>query len=125
MFGIVPGIKYGWPKNLLHLNGISSSVAALYATVPFDFAIVDGVTGMEGDGPLFGGPVPSGVLVMSRDGLAADATCARLMGFDPKDIEHLDFMAWAGLGLTDSSRLDLRGEDLSGLRRQFTAPPKT
>jgi uncharacterized protein (DUF362 family) len=125
MFGVVPGIKYGWPKNLLHVNGISVSVAALYASIPFDFAVVDGVTGMEGDGPLFGHPVPSGVLVMSADGLAADATCTRLMGLDPAGVQHLDFMAWAGLGLVDPSRLNLRGANLVDLRKVYTPPPKS
>lgn len=124
MFGIVPGIKYGWPKNILHINGVSASIAALYASFPFDFAIIDGVTGMEGDGPLFGAPVPSGVLVMGKDGVAVDATCARLMGFDPGQIQHLDFMAWAGLGLADVARLELRGAKLSELRRNYSAPPK-
>jgi uncharacterized protein (DUF362 family) len=124
MFGVVPGIKYGWPKNILHINGVSASIAALYASFPFDFAVVDGITGMEGDGPLFGDPVPSGVLVMGQDGVAVDATCARLMGLDPVQIQHLAFMAWAGLGLADIARLDLRGANPSELRRNYTAPPK-
>jgi uncharacterized protein (DUF362 family) len=124
MFGIVPGIKYGWPKNILHLNGVSASIASLYASYPFDFAVVDGVVGMEGDGPLFGDPVPSGVLVMGHDGVAVDATCARLMGLDPDEVEHLDFMAWAGLGLADAARLDLRGANLSDLGRNYAVPPQ-
>jgi len=124
MFGVLPGIKYGWPKNLLHQNGIPASIAALYASFPFDFAIVDGVIGMEGDGPLFGDPVPSGVLVMGHDGVAVDATCARLMGFEPSRISHLAFMAWAGLGLTDTSMIDLRGAHLTDLRRHYAAPPR-
>jgi uncharacterized protein (DUF362 family) len=124
MFGTVPGVKYGWPKNILHQNGIPASIAALYASFPFDFAIVDGIVGMEGDGPLFGDPVPSGVLVMGCDGVAVDATSARLMGFDPAHIQHLDFMAWAGLGLSDTARLDLHGANLSDLRRNYVAPPK-
>lgn len=123
MFGVVPGIKYGWPKNILHQNGVSASIAAVYASFPFDFAIVDGITGMEGDGPLFGDPVPSGVLVAGQDGVAVDATCAYLMGFDPTQIQHLAFMGWAGLGLADMARLDLRGANLSGLRRNYIAPP--
>jgi uncharacterized protein (DUF362 family) len=124
MFGVVPGIKYGWPKNLLHQNGVSASIAALYASFPFDFAVVDGVVGMEKDGPLFGEPVPSGVLVLGSDGVAVDATCAHLMGFEVDQIEHLAFMAWAGLGLADITRLDLRGVNLSELRRNYVAPPK-
>ena len=82
------------------------------------------VVGMEKDGPLFGDPVPSGALVMGRDGVAVDATAADLMGFDPGEIEHLAFMAWAGLGLIDKARLDLRGANPSELRRNYVAPPK-
>jgi len=123
LFGVLPGIKYGWPKNLLHQNGIPASIAALYASFPFDFAVVDGVVGMEGDGPLFGDPVPSGVLVGGRDGVAVDATCARLMGFDPRQIEHLSFMGWAGLGVTDPRRIELRGDRLPDLTRKYEHPP--
>jgi hypothetical protein len=61
---------------------------------------------------------------MGHDGVAVDATCARLMGFDPSQIQHLSFMAWVGLGVTDAGRLDLRGANLSELRRQYIAPPK-
>lgn len=124
LFGVLPGVKYGWPKNLLHQNGIPASIAALYASFPFDFAIVDGITGMEGDGPLFGDPVPSGALVFGRDGVAVDSTCARLMGLDPTQIEHLSFMAWAGLGNSDAARLDVRGERVSDLQRTYDPPPQ-
>ena len=124
MYGIVPGIKYGWPKSILHQNGISASIIALYASLPFDFAVVDGIVGMEGDGPLFGDPVTSGVLVMGADGVAVDATCTRLMGFDPAQVSYLAFMAWAGLGLSDTARLDQRGANLADLRLNYVAPPK-
>ena len=50
MFGIVPGIKYGWPKNVLHWNGIPRSVCEVNAAVRVHYAIVDGVVGMEGYG---------------------------------------------------------------------------
>ena len=54
MFGIVPGMKYGWPKNLLHWNGIHESILDICATVPIHFVIADGITAMEGNGPLQG-----------------------------------------------------------------------
>jgi uncharacterized protein (DUF362 family) len=44
MFGIVPGMKYGWPKNLLHWSGIHESILDICATVPIHFVIADGVT---------------------------------------------------------------------------------
>jgi uncharacterized protein (DUF362 family) len=89
MFGIVPGQKYGWPKNILHWKGIHQSVLDICATVSIHFVIADGVIAMEGDGPLNGTSRPLRTLVLADDPVAADATCARLMGFDPDRIPHI------------------------------------
>jgi uncharacterized protein (DUF362 family) len=80
MFGIVPGMKYGWPKNLLHWSGIHESILDICATVPIHFVIVDGIIAMEGNGPLQGTARELGKIVLADDPVAADATCARLMG---------------------------------------------
>jgi uncharacterized protein (DUF362 family) len=52
MFGIVPGARYGWPKNILHWKGIEECILDLCATAPIYFVIADGVLSMEGNGPL-------------------------------------------------------------------------
>ena len=44
---------------------------------------------MEGNGPLNGTPRPLGKIVLADDPVAADATCARLMGFEPGRIVHI------------------------------------
>jgi uncharacterized protein (DUF362 family) len=49
MFGIVPGMRYGWPKNILHWVGIQESVLDICATVPIRFVIADGIVAMEGN----------------------------------------------------------------------------
>jgi uncharacterized protein (DUF362 family) len=54
MFGVVPGMKYGWPKNVLHWQGIHESILDVCATVPVHFVIADGIEAMEGNGPLQG-----------------------------------------------------------------------
>jgi uncharacterized protein (DUF362 family) len=54
MFGVVPGAKYGWPKNLLHWKGIQESILDVCATVPVHFVIADAIVAMEGNGPLNG-----------------------------------------------------------------------
>jgi len=89
MFGIVPGMKYGWPKNLLHWHGIHESILDICATVPIHFVIADSITAMEGNGPLQGTARELGKIVLADDPVAADATCARLMGFDPLRVQHL------------------------------------
>lgn len=89
MFGIVPGTRYGWPKNILHWKGIQESILDLCATLPIHFVIADGVVAMEGNGPLNGSPRALGKIVLADDPIAADATCARLMGFEPSRIVHI------------------------------------
>src|ERR1043165_91912 len=91
MFGVVPGSIYGWPKNVLHWAGIPGSILDINAalTVP-QFAIVDGIVGMEGNGPLQGKLKPAGVIVLGNDFTAVDATGARLMKIEPRKIDYLD-----------------------------------
>ena len=54
LYGVIPGIKYGWPKNILHYNGIPETVFDINASLPRTIAIVDGIECMEGDGPIMG-----------------------------------------------------------------------
>ena len=89
MLGIVPGARYGWPKNILHWKGIQESILDVCATVPINFVIADGVIAMEGNGPLNGRARALGKIVLADDPVAADATCARLMGFEPEHIPHI------------------------------------
>src|SRR5580658_3434048 len=89
LFGIVPGGVYGWPKNVLHWAGIHQSIADLHSLFPNHFAIVDGIVGMDGNGPIQGRPKPAGVVVSGRDPVAVDATCCRIMQIEPARIEYL------------------------------------
>ena len=92
-FGLVPGAVYGWPKNVLHWAGIPECIADLHKIVPKTFAIVDGIVGMQGNGPIQGTPKHVGVLVAGSDLPAVDATCCRIMRIDPHGIEYLELAA--------------------------------
>lgn len=119
MFGIVPGSVYGWPKNLLHWKGIGYSILDINAAVSVPrFNIVDGIVGMEGNGPIQGDPTSSGVLVLGPDPLAVDATACRLMAIDPLRIGHL---AEAGtfLGNAELEAIEQIGEDLDRFARPY------
>lgn len=126
LFGVVPGIKYGWPKNTLHFHGIPAFLAELLDSLPTRtrIALVDAVVCMQGDGPLFGSAVNLGALIGGTDFVAVDATCARLMEFDPSQIDYLAFAAWAGLGQIELRRILLTGPSLESLRRHFESPPR-
>lgn len=83
MFGVVPGAKYDWPKNILHWKGIERSILGICATVPVHFVIADGIIAMEGNGLLNGTPREVGQIILADDPVATDATCARANGLRP------------------------------------------
>jgi len=118
MFGIVPGHCYGWPKNLLHWAGISKSILDLNSTVRPDFAIVDGIVGMEGNGPTQGQPKAAGLLVMGDDPVAVDATCARIMGLIPERVEYLR-RAGILLGNLSEKKIEQIGESIASVSQPF------
>ncbi len=119
LFGIMPGVFYGWPKNVFHLCGIENSILDINATVPMEMAIVDGIIGMEGDGPIMGDPKNAGVIVMGRGGPSVDATCARVMGIDPAKIHYLAGAQQLKLGTIDELAIEQRGEAISKVRTDF------
>jgi uncharacterized protein (DUF362 family) len=123
MFGVVPGAKYGWPKNVLHWKGIHRSILDICATAPIHFVIADGVIAMEGNGPLHGTHRHLGKIVLADDPVAADFTCARLMGLDPYRVWHLDRAAHF-LGNGSYERIDLIAEGLPQRTIPFNVLPE-
>jgi uncharacterized protein (DUF362 family) len=123
LFGTLPGICYGWPKNELHWRGIHNSIVDIALTRTPDLAIVDGIIGMEGDGPLNGTAKPFGALIMGCDPLAVDATCCRLMQLDPEKIGYLVLGYQKRLGLLHSAQIEQVGEPLSALSQPFATVP--
>jgi uncharacterized protein (DUF362 family) len=109
-FGCVPGRVYGWPKNALHWAGLDQAIVDVAAAVRPDYAIVDGIVGMEGNGPISGTSVNSGVLVFGDDPVAVDTVSAGLMGLDPTKIAYLAAAA-RFLGQGDRERIGVEGED--------------
>ncbi len=122
LFGVVPGALYGWPKNYLHQVGIGPSVAGLYRIFPRSFAIVDGIVGMEGNGPIQGRARPCGALVMGRDMAAVDATCCRIMRIDPSRIEYLRLSS--SPGQLDDESIEQRGEPIAAVHTPFALIPE-
>jgi uncharacterized protein (DUF362 family) len=122
MFGIVPGACYGWPKNVLHWAGIDRAILDINAAARPDFAIVDGIVGMEGNGPIQGEAKSSGVLVFGNDPVAVDATCCRLMGLRPERVKYLE-QAGTLLGHLQVDKIQQVGESIESARQAFQVLP--
>ena len=111
-FGLMPGLVYGWPKNILHWQGIEQSIVDIVSTVKPQFAIVDGIVGMEGDGPLMGTAKPVGAIMMSDRLASLDASCAAVMGLAPDRIWYISELARRGFGGASVANIEQRGETI-------------
>ncbi|MDB5308717.1 MAG: hypothetical protein JWO38_2919 [Gemmataceae bacterium] len=123
LFGTLPGICYGWPKNELHWRGIPNSIVDIALTHTPHLAIVDGITGMEGDGPLMGSAKHVGALIMGADLVAVDSTCCRLMKLPPERVPTLVLAALKRLGRLNEAEIPQLGEPITALATEFELPP--
>jgi len=122
-FGCVPGRVYGWPKNVLHWAGLEQSIIDVAAAVHPDLVIVDGIVGMEGNGPINGEPKPAGIVVVGDDPVAVDATAAHAMAIDP---ERVTYLREAGrfLGQVHLDEIAQAGEDVDRAVVPFRLVPQ-
>lgn len=117
LYGVLPGIKYGWPKNVLHYNGIPETVVDINSSLPPTLTIIDGIDCMEGDGPILGSMKHLGVVLVGASLPAVDATAARIMGLIP---ERISYLRIAGkLGPIGDYRIEQRGEPWRRLENPF------
>lgn len=107
-YGVLPGIKYGWPKNVLHHHGIPQTVVDINCTLPRTLAIVDAIECMEGDGPILGSMKGMGLILVGENLAALDATAARIMGLEPCRVSYLG-LAEGYLGPLEERLIEQRG----------------
>jgi len=109
---------HGDPNDILHFN-----MFHMAQHVYPDLAVIDGFTGMEGDGPSRGTPVDSRIAVASVDPLAADVLGARLMGYDSKKIMYLSAMTDAGMGQGNLDKIKVLGDRVEDCSYRFKNSP--
>lgn len=85
------------------------------------FTIIDGVEGMEGNGPNNGTPVNHKIALAGNDVFAVDSYCAKLMGIPLENIGYLNYGAAEGLGVIDYDKIELIASKDPG---QFIIPYK-
>jgi uncharacterized protein (DUF362 family) len=111
-------------KKRLHRLGIDESLVDVYSVVSTRFHLVDGIVALEGDGPNLppGTARPLGLLIAGKDGVAVDAVCAALMGFNPSDVKHLRLARQRGLGVMDLNEITVKGLKLQDVVTAFKRP---
>ncbi len=105
-------------KKHFHKLGLDEPIAQLAKVVKPDLAIIDGIIGIDGDGPLYSGnKIQSNLLVAGKDILGVDATGARLMEINPLEVEHIRIARELGLGDIDP---EILGDAIKKVSIKFT-----
>ncbi len=116
---------YGHPRSRqVHPNqffaDMHSYIAAVAKRFPIDLAVIVGHPAMIGHGPLAGHTVETGLVIASRDALAADVVGARLLGFHPQGVRHLWEAGQLGMGEMIVDRMDFPTMDMKKAIQVFT-----
>lgn len=101
-------------KALMHsggIKGINFNIFLLARRIRPHLSVIDGLVGMEGNGPAQGTPVGHGIALAGTDPLAVDRMGLELMGIDPDDVGYLTYLSEAGPGTADIRRIDVIGPD--------------
>ncbi|MBN1584702.1 MAG: DUF362 domain-containing protein [Anaerolineae bacterium] len=112
LFGTIPGKR----KRELHFRApgatdFSKILVDVLELVRPGLTIMDGVFGLEGNGPGTGGIVHHyGSLAASADPVALDTVLTQAMGYRTGQVVHLTQAAARGLGVADRGAIDVAGD---------------
>jgi uncharacterized protein (DUF362 family) len=105
-FGCLPAVE----KGIYHAH-LDDVIADLNSVIHPDLCLVDAITAQGSIwGPALGTPIPLKAIICSRDPVAVDSYCARLMGFNPWLIGHIRKSASSGVG---SMKYTLTGDKIA------------
>ncbi len=109
------GFVVGGEKTMLHrrfpgMRVFSEMLVNIYRLKVPDIVIMDGIVGMQGNGPTGKSLYPVGKILASDNGVALDAVMAHMMGMKPHKNAMLDYANQQGLGEIDVSRIDISGD---------------
>jgi uncharacterized protein (DUF362 family)/Pyruvate/2-oxoacid:ferredoxin oxidoreductase delta subunit len=124
LFGVIPGLlKAEYHLKMFKTSDFADLLVDIAAWVRPALSIMDGVVGMEGDGPSAGKPRDIGALILSTDPFALDVIAADLIGLKPEKVPTL--MAARARGLTSRlNEIQLKGDSRSLWRIQDFLIPK-
>ena len=111
MFGIVPGIaKAEYHFNIQDYDAFADALIDICEAAKPVLSFIDGIVGMEGNGPAAGTPVETGAVLASPSPHHADMAACRLIGLATGEVPMLRRAAARGLVKADMSDIKLVGD---------------
>jgi len=98
---------------------LPQNLVRLAKFIPPHISVIDGFIGMEGNGPVGGAEKHLGIAIASTDFVAADAVCAKAMGFDPMEISYLYYGHQLGLGTAAMDSMEIVGDSIEEVSVKF------
>lgn len=118
--GVPPTRFYGVDyKEKLHLLGLKEAIVDINKIRKPDFAVIDGIIGGEGYGPLLVRPVKSNIILAGIDPVAVDTVALNFMGFSLEEVFHVQLASREGLGISDMDKIKIVGADLNSIKMKF------
>lgn len=87
---------------------------------PGIFAVMDGTVCGDGAGPRTMIPKIKNFILASGDSVAIDAVAAKMMGYNPMEIDYIRMCDEMGLGVGNPDNIEIVGEDISDVNFGFT-----
>jgi uncharacterized protein (DUF362 family)/Pyruvate/2-oxoacid:ferredoxin oxidoreductase delta subunit len=125
LFGTVIGTdKASWHLRAgRDFDTFATILVQIYEKVRPAVSIVDGILGMEGNGPNNGTPRQIGIIGASTDAVALDSVLCRLLGFNIEHVRTCVIARNMGIGATETDQIEQTGDRLDGFPlRDFKAP---
>ena len=124
LFGLVPGlIKPAYHAKLGDLKRFSAMLVDVMEAADADLSVVDGIWGMEGDGPGAGSRRELGLIVAGESPAAVDVVLSRIMGIDPLSVLTTAECAERGILKRDLSDVAVVGLNESEARVERMSVP--
>ena len=101
-------------------DDMHSFIAAMARRFPIHLGIIAGHPAMIGLGPIGGHAFETGLVIASRDPLAADTVGARLLGFSPRGVHHIWEAERLGVGVTDTEAMEFPRMSVEEAFKAFT-----
>lgn len=120
--GIIPFGGMDKQQQGAHMEDLPQKFVDLYRVVrhKMRLTVMDGIIGMEGQGPCMGTTVQMNLIIAGSDCVAVDAVTAACMGFDPiREQPITRICQHEGLGVGDLSRIEVRGKKVEEVMRRF------
>lgn len=122
MFGAVATRTRKQAHILATYERFSGSLVDIFSVLKPQLAIMDGVIGMEGEGPRHGRPRQLGVILASKDAVALDAVASKIIGFEPMEIFTTRDATARGLGNGNIDEIEVLGTPVDEVAINFEKP---